>query len=51
MEELYVWVAGQYRGHAEGCTVVLEAVALQDLWIWCTLFGMAGSHNDISVDQ
>jgi hypothetical protein len=24
----------QYHGHTEGCTVVLEAVASQDLWIW-----------------
>jgi hypothetical protein len=24
----------QYSGHAEGCTVILEAVASQDIWIW-----------------
>jgi hypothetical protein len=24
---------GQYSGHAEGCTVIPEAVASQDLWI------------------
>jgi hypothetical protein len=46
----FVW-QGQYSGHAEGCTVILEAVASQDLWIWHSFFGMAGSHNDINVLQ
>ncbi|XP_010233156.1 uncharacterized protein LOC100845782 [Brachypodium distachyon] len=32
-------------------SVVLEAVADQDLWIWHVFFGMAGSHNDINVLQ
>ena len=40
---------GQFRGHAEGCTVILEAVISQDLWIWHSFFGMAGSNNDINV--
>ncbi|KAK1633173.1 hypothetical protein QYE76_007488 [Lolium multiflorum] len=40
---------GQYSGHAEGCTVVLEAVISQDLWIWHSFFGKAGSNNDINV--
>nr|XP_020186936.2 protein ALP1-like [Aegilops tauschii subsp. strangulata] len=42
---------GQYKGHVKACTVILEAVALQDLWIWHSFFGMAGSHNDINVLQ
>jgi hypothetical protein len=42
---------GQYRGHVKACTVILEAVASQDLWIWHSFFGMAGSHNDINVLQ
>jgi hypothetical protein len=46
----FAW-QGQYSGHAEGCTVILEAVASQDLWIWHSFFGMAGSHNDINVLQ
>ena len=30
-------------------TVILEAVASHDLWIWHAFFGMPGSHNDINV--
>src|SRR3954467_3150978 len=41
----------QYKGHVKACTVILEAVASQDLWIWHSFFGMAGSHNDINVLQ
>jgi hypothetical protein len=44
----FTW-QGQYQGHKEGCTVILEAVASQDLWIWHSFFGMAGSHNDINM--
>jgi hypothetical protein len=40
---------GQFKGHQEGCTVILEVVASQDLWIWHSFFGMAGSNNDIIV--
>ena len=42
---------GQFKGHLDGCTVILEAVASQDLWIWHSYFSMAGSHNDINVLQ
>ncbi|KAI4991978.1 hypothetical protein ZWY2020_040364 [Hordeum vulgare] len=42
---------GQYKGHVKACTVILEAVASQDLWIWHSFFGVAGSHNDINVLQ
>src|SRR4051812_23315312 len=35
----------QFKGHAEGCTVILEVVASQDLWIWHTFCGMARSNN------
>jgi hypothetical protein len=46
----FAW-QGQYSRHAEGCTVILEVVASQDLWIWHSFFGMVGSHNDINVLQ
>ncbi|XP_020176579.1 uncharacterized protein [Aegilops tauschii subsp. strangulata] len=42
---------GLYKGHVKAYTVILEAVASQDLWIWHSFFGMAGSHNDINVLQ
>ena len=42
---------GQYQGHSKEATIVLEAVASQDLWICHAFFGMPGSHNDINVLQ
>ena len=39
------------KGAKGGCSVVLEAVATQDLWIWHSFFGMPGTHNDINVLQ
>eukprot|EP00267_Zea_mays_P054706 XP_020407963.1 uncharacterized protein LOC109945971 [Zea mays] len=30
-------------------TIILEAVASTDLWIWHAFFGLPGSHNDINV--
>ena len=35
----------------DGCTVILEAVASQDLWNCHSFFGMAGSNDDINVLQ
>jgi hypothetical protein len=40
-----------YKDHKEGCSVVLEAVADNDLWIWHVFLGMSGSHNGINVLQ
>jgi hypothetical protein len=40
----FAW-QGMYKGHKEGCTVILEAVATHGLWIWHSFFGMAGSNN------
>ncbi|KAK1666086.1 hypothetical protein QYE76_054245 [Lolium multiflorum] len=45
----FAW-QGIYKGHKKGCTVILEAVATHDLWIWHSFFGMPGSNNDINVD-
>ncbi|KAI4997046.1 hypothetical protein ZWY2020_052388 [Hordeum vulgare] len=42
---------GHYKGNVKACTVILEAVESQDLSIWHSFFGMAGSHNDINVLQ
>nr|GEU31313.1 protein ALP1-like [Tanacetum cinerariifolium] len=41
---------GQYgRGDKKYLTIMLEAVASQDLWIWHAFFGVAGANNDINV--
>ncbi|XP_062715219.1 uncharacterized protein LOC134291473 [Aedes albopictus] len=41
--------AGQFKGKGKKPTIVLEAVASYDLWIWHAFFGMPGSMNDINV--
>jgi hypothetical protein len=40
---------GMYIGHVHELTIILEAVADKDLWIWHAFFGMLGSHNDINI--
>ncbi|XP_071728199.1 uncharacterized protein [Rutidosis leptorrhynchoides] len=41
---------GQYtRGDQKGPSLMLEAIASQDLWIWHAFFGIAGLNNDINV--
>jgi len=42
---------GMSRGHKKEPTIILEAIASTDLWIWHAFFGMPGSHNDINVLQ
>jgi hypothetical protein len=37
------------RGDHEHPTIMLEAVASQDLWFWHAFFGPPGSNNDINV--
>lgn len=45
----YAW-KGQYtRGDHGVPTIILEAVASHDRWIWHAFFGVAGSNNDINV--
>ena len=43
--------AEQYSGRHGGPTIILEAVASYDLWIWHAYFGLPGSNNDINVLQ
>jgi hypothetical protein len=38
-----------YRGHFKKTTLILEAIASHDLWIWHTFFGLPSSCNDINV--
>ena len=40
---------GMYKGKAGKPTVILEAVASYDTWIWHAFFGMPGTLNDITV--
>ncbi|XP_020275102.1 uncharacterized protein LOC109849653 [Asparagus officinalis] len=41
---------GQFTsGHKGTATVILEAVASYDLWIWHAFFGLPGTLNDINV--
>ncbi|XP_020249726.1 uncharacterized protein LOC109827172 [Asparagus officinalis] len=38
-----------HTGHFHEPTIILEAVASKDLWIWHVFFGLPGSHNDLNV--
>jgi hypothetical protein len=38
-----------YTGHCREPTIIIEAVASQDFWIWHAFFGMPESLNDINV--
>jgi hypothetical protein len=40
---------GQYTSHSREPTLILEAIASYDRWIWHAFFGLLGSHNDINV--
>nr|XP_017256407.1 PREDICTED: putative nuclease HARBI1 [Daucus carota subsp. sativus] len=40
---------GMYTGHVHEPTIILEAIASKDLWIWHSFFGLPGSLNDINV--
>ncbi|CAN6351784.1 unnamed protein product [Urochloa humidicola] len=42
---------GMFTGRAKRPTMILEAVASRDLWIWHAYFGLPGSCNDINVLQ
>lgn len=40
---------GIYSSHIHKPTIILEAVASYDLWIWHSFFGSPGSQNDINM--
>jgi hypothetical protein len=40
---------GMYSGYKHKPTIILEAVASKDLYIWHAFFGLPGSLNDINV--
>lgn len=40
---------GQYKGKEKEPTLILEAVASYDLWIWHCFFGFPGTLNDTNV--
>ena len=40
---------GMFTGREKSLTMILEAVASNNLWIWHAFFGMPGSCNDINV--
>ncbi|KAJ0489161.1 putative harbinger transposase-derived protein [Helianthus annuus] len=43
------WRGQHTRGDQKGPTVILQAVASQDLWVWSAYFGVVGLCNDINV--
>ncbi|CAM6114715.1 unnamed protein product [Calypogeia fissa] len=40
---------GQYRDKEGNNSVILEAIAIKNLWIWHAFIGIPGSNNDINV--
>jgi len=46
---LVTWKGKLCRGDHGKSTIMLKAVASQDIWIWHAFFGIAGSNNDINV--
>ncbi|XP_071700372.1 uncharacterized protein [Rutidosis leptorrhynchoides] len=46
---LNAWKGHFTRGNHSNPTIMLEAVASYDNWIWHAYFGMAGSNNDLNV--
>nr|GEU71456.1 hypothetical protein [Tanacetum cinerariifolium] len=45
----YLQMSQYGRGDKKYPTIMLEAVASQDLWIWHAFYGIAGANNDINV--
>jgi hypothetical protein len=49
VEELSYCVAWNVQGEGKKASIVIEAVASQDLWIWQSYIGTPGSNNDINI--
>nr|GEZ81006.1 imidazole glycerol phosphate synthase hisHF, chloroplastic [Tanacetum cinerariifolium] len=45
----YLQMSQYGRGDKKYPTIMFEAVASQDLWIWHAFYGIAGANNDINV--
>ncbi|XP_035841280.1 uncharacterized protein LOC118488175 [Helianthus annuus] len=43
------WRGQHTRGDQKGPTIILQAVASQDLWVWSAYFGVVELCNDINV--
>ncbi|KAL6516324.1 hypothetical protein OROGR_019629 [Orobanche gracilis] len=41
--------SGMYTGRCGKPTIILEAIASSDTWIWHAFFGLPGAHNDKNV--
>jgi hypothetical protein len=41
----------QYIGHHRDATIVVQAVALENMWIWHALLGLPGSLNNVNILQ
>eukprot|EP00918_Siedleckia_nematoides_P039555 GHVU01086039.1.p1 GENE.GHVU01086039.1~~GHVU01086039.1.p1 ORF type:complete len:436 (+),score=47.89 GHVU01086039.1:157-1464(+) len=44
-----VALQGQYQDRGGTRSMIMEAVATEDLWIWHAFIGMPGSNNDLNV--
>jgi len=49
MKKLSSCMEGTIHSWQWSPTIILEAVASQDLWIWHAFFGVVGANNDINV--
>ncbi|TYZ67886.1 hypothetical protein PybrP1_012147 [[Pythium] brassicae (nom. inval.)] len=49
MEELPVAWQGMFQDRSGRRSMVMEAVATQNLWIWHSYVGLAGSNNDTNI--
>jgi hypothetical protein len=51
VKTIHLLDSGNIREHVGEYTIIFEVVTSHNLWIWYSLFGMIGSHNNINVVQ